>query len=87
MNRVTIALLFAPALLAACQDKSCTADDLSEKATALMVVAQSFGAANPDRMADVGGRVADLVDQSQHATGDLQPLCQAIDGLIAEIGG
>lgn len=75
-------------LLAACDDKAdCTKEVLDLRATDLMIKAQAFGAANPDRMADVGPRVADLVDRTLTATGDLTPLCDEIDRLIGEIGG
>jgi hypothetical protein len=80
--------LTAILLLAACDDRpDCTQEVLDLKATDLMIKAQAFGAANPDRMAEIGPRVADLVDRTLTATGDLTPLCDEIDKLIGEIGG
>lgn len=79
--------LAALAALAACDKKECTKDELDQKATSLMVTVQAFSAANPDRMPDVGARVAELIDQSQSASGEFQPICDAIDKLAGEIGG
>lgn len=88
MRNLALLTALATALfLAACDKKECTKDSLDQTTTDLMVKVREFGLANPDKMAEIGPRVADLVARSQTATGDLQPLCDAIDALMSEIGG
>ncbi|MCY1126815.1 hypothetical protein OU426_08120 [Frigidibacter sp. RF13] len=84
--RVTIAPVLLLSL-AACQDKSCTPEDLSQKATDLMTAARSYGLSHHDQMQKMGEKVADLVDRANRASGDLQPLCDEIAALMKEIGG
>ncbi|WP_284163741.1 hypothetical protein [Frigidibacter sp. SD6-1] len=84
--RVTIVPLLVLPLLA-CQDKSCTPEDLAQQATDLMVAARTYGLTHRDRMQETGEKVADLVDRANRASGDLQPLCDEIAALMKEIGG
>lgn len=79
--------LAAIALLSACDQQACTKESLDQMTTDLMVRVQAFGAENPDRMGEIGPKLAGVLLQAQSASGDLQPACEAVAALMKDVGG
>lgn len=85
---VPVAALALLVALPACkQEVACTPERLDQATTELMVAVQAFAGDNPDRMGEIGPKVADLVARAGDAGTEPGALCDEVAALMGEVGG
>jgi hypothetical protein len=82
---LTLALATA-GFLAACDDAPvCTQESATAKLTELSTAIQALGAADPEKMAALAPRMAEIQATMTAEGADMTAACAAIDAMVAEV--